>query len=172
MMRVLVVILLLLAAVYAVAAPYLTAYRMKTAADAGDSAAVARHIDFDAVRESLRAQVGGRIGAEVDARAGDNPLAAAIGGALGGAAADRAIDAYVTPEGMAALMRGEDPSPGGPVGGIMAERIEDVEASAGYRSVNRFAVVLTDPASGRNADFILTRRGVGWKVTEVVLPLQ
>lgn len=172
MIRWLIGVLLLLAVVYFAAAPYLTAYRMKTAADDGDSAAVSRHVDFEAVRDSLRIQLQGRVGEEVEARAGDNPLAAAVGGVLGRAAVDRSIDAYVTPDGVAALMRGEDPSPGGPIGGVMAERLEDVEVSAGYRGVSSFAIVLADPASGREADFILTRRGLGWKLTAIQLPLQ
>lgn len=172
MMRWLVGVLLVFAVLYFAAAPYLTAYRMKAAADDGDSAAVSRHVDFDAVRDSLRTQLQGRVGEEVEARTEDNPLAAAVGGALGRAAVDSSIDAYVTPEGVAALMRGEDPSPGGPVSGVMAERLEDVEVSAGYRGINSFAIVLTDPESGREADFILTRRGLGWKLTAIQLPLQ
>lgn len=172
MMRWLVGVLLVLAIAYFAAAPYLTAYRMKVAADAGDSAAVSRHVDFEAVRDSLRTQLGGRVAEEVESRAGDDSLAAAVGGALGRMVVDSSIDAYVTPEGVAALMRGEDPSPGGPVGGIAAERLEDVEVSAGYRGINHFAIVLTDPESGREADFILTRQGLVWKLTAIQLPLR
>jgi hypothetical protein len=63
-------------------------------------------------------------------------------------------------------MRGDDPSPGGPVG----QRMEEVEVSAWYRSLDRFAITLTDPGSGYEVVLILGRRGLDWKLTEILLP--
>ena len=164
-MKALIAIAAVLVLGYLIAAPYLTAYQIQRAADAGDSAAVAEHIDFDSVRESLRPQLQGRVSAAAAEAAGDDPLAAALGGAAGRALTDHAVDATVTPEGIARLMRGEaNPD------GAVAQRMENVEASAGYRSLNRFAVVLTDAASGNEVELIFERRGLGWKVTEIQLP--
>lgn len=164
-MKTLIAVAVVLALGYVIAAPYLTAYRIQSAADAGDSAGVAEHIDFESVRESLRPQVQDRVAeGAAHAAGGDAGLAAALGTA-GGALADRAVDAYVTPEGITRLVQGET-DPSGPV----AQRLERIEATAGYRSLNRFAVVLADPASGDDVELIFERRGLGWKVTEVLLP--
>lgn len=157
-------VLALLVIGYLFAAPYLTAYRIKLAADDGDSERVARFVDFESVRASLRPQVQGRVASETEGLSGDEDVDAALG-VLGAAAADQAVDRYVTAEGIAALMRGEgDPDP------AVAERLEEVAVAAGYRSPSRFAVVLTDAESGHDVELILTRAGLGWQVTEVLLP--
>ncbi len=144
---------------FVVAQPYITAYRMKLAADAQDSAQLAKFIDFEAVRESVRPQVQGRVADETAGVADDARVQAAID-AIGGAVAGGAVDKYVTPEGIAELMRRSEGNSNG----------DNLEASAGYRSINRFAVVLTDPEADREVELILTRQGLGWRVTEVMLP--
>ncbi|MEX0899833.1 MAG: DUF2939 domain-containing protein [Gammaproteobacteria bacterium] len=144
---------------FVVAQPYITAYRMKLAADAKDSDKLAEFIDFEALRESVRPQVQGRVAGETEGLSDDARVQAAID-AIGGAVAGGAVDKYVTPEGIAELMRRSEGSAGG----------ESLEASAGYRALNRFAVELTDAENGRQVDLILTRQGLGWKLTEVHLP--
>lgn len=141
-----------------VAQPYITAYRMKLAADAQDSEKLAGFIDFESVRDSVRPQVQGRVAAETEGVADDERTQAAID-IIGSAVAGGAVDRYVTPEGIAELMRHS----GGGSG-------DSVEASAGYRSLNRFAIVLDDTESDRAVELILTREGLEWLVTEVQLP--
>lgn len=144
---------------FVVAQPYITAYRMKLAADAQDSEQLAKFIDFPSVRESVRPQVQGRVAGETEGLSDDARVQAAID-AIGGAVAGGAVDKYVTPEGIAELMRRSEGRSGDG---------SSLEASAGYRSVNRFAVVLTDPEAGRTVELILTREGLGWLLTEVQL---
>src|SRR5690606_11403299 len=115
---------------------------------------------FEAVRASVRPQVQGRVADETAGLADDARVQAAID-ALGGAVAGGAVDKYVTPEGIAELMRRSEGSDGD---------ADSIEASAGYRSLNRFAVVLTDVEAGREVELILTREGLGWMLTEVMLP--
>jgi hypothetical protein len=145
---------------FIVAQPYITAYRMKLAADAQDSEKLAEFIDFEALRASVRPQVQGRVADETAGVADDARVQAAID-ILGGAVAGGAVDKYVTPEGIAELMRRSEGGAGG---------ADSIEASAGYRSLNRFAVVLVDADSGREVELILTREGLGWLLTEVMLP--
>src|SRR5690606_33980937 len=118
--------------------------------------------DFESVRASLRPQVQDRVAAGAAQAAGDDRLAGALGAAAGGALADRALDAYVTPEGLARMISGGEPDPASP----LTQRMDNVEASAGYRSLNEFAVVLTDPETGDDVELVFHRRGLGWKVTE------
>ncbi|MFM9107687.1 MAG: hypothetical protein ACKOWF_13425, partial [Chloroflexota bacterium] len=43
------------------------------------------------------------------------------------------------------------------------------DASMGYQSLDKFAVTVKDEES-ENIEFVLRRRGVGWKLTEVIVP--
>lgn len=152
--------LLVLALGYVAAAPYLTAYRMQAAAEARDPDALARFIDFERVRASLHPQVQARVAGEAERVSDDERLQAAAG-LLGGALAGHAVEAYVTPEGIARLMR-DNSGAGG--------NMDGVEAAAGYSGLNRFAIVLTDADSGDAVTLVMTRAGLGWEVTEVRLP--
>lgn len=43
------------------------------------------------------------------------------------------------------------------------------DASMGYQSLDKFAVTVKDD-DGENIDFILRRRGIGWKLTDIIVP--
>lgn len=82
--------------IFLAASPYLTLWRITQAADARDVQALSAYVDWPALRESLKAQAAARIAAEMD-KGKDNPLAG-IGRALAAGAAEKMIDALVTPE--------------------------------------------------------------------------
>ena len=78
------------------ASPYFSFWRFRTALRSGDSAAVSSHIDFPAVRASLKKQLVARFASTTtDHKRWSN---------LGPTLIDAIIDAYVTPEGIAALL--------------------------------------------------------------------
>lgn len=156
---VLIVLVALAAAAVYFGSPYWTAYQMQQAAEAGDSAALAEHVDFARVRENLKPQVQGRVATEIDAAAGDDEMLATLGGLAGGALADRAVDAYVTPDGLAKLMASAGAGEGG-----------DTDVAFGYRGLDHFGIVLTDRASGDATELVLERDGIDWQVVEVNLP--
>lgn len=157
-MRWLVVIVVIGAAAVYFGSPYWTAYQMQQAAEAGDADALAEHVDFERVRESLRPQVQTRVASEVDARAGDDEALRVLGGLAGGALADRAVDTYVTPEGLAKLMASAGAGEG------------ETDVSLGYRGLDRFGIVLTELETGDVTELMLERDGVDWQVVEVSLP--
>lgn len=96
---------------WVVAAPYLTLYQMKRAAQRNDSAALSHYIDFQGVRDDLTRQIDTMFAQRVklDPRLQDSPLAA-LGNAAAQVMAQRLVETYVTPEGIAQLLGGMQPA--------------------------------------------------------------
>jgi hypothetical protein len=78
------------------ASPYFSFWRFRTALRSGDSAAISSRIDFPAVRASLKKQLVGRF---AHATTGHKRWSN-----LGPTLIDTIVDAYATPEGIAALL--------------------------------------------------------------------
>lgn len=105
------------------ASPYLTFYRIKQAVDAEDVQALATYVDYPALRADLKAQALAAINAELE-KDKDNPLAG-LGRVFAAGAAEKMIDALITPEnivlaiGSGQLLQGKMPGkmPGTAPGG-------------------------------------------------------
>src|SRR6266478_1764953 len=78
------------------ASPYFSFWRFRTALRSGDSAAISSHIDFPAVRASLKKQLVARFARETTGHKRWSNLGPTL--------IDAIVDAYVTPDGIAALM--------------------------------------------------------------------
>lgn len=104
----LIVIVVIAALGFAYASPYLALNNLKRAADARDAQTVNQYVDFPALRESLKQQVTGLLTRRLDAHSNGNPLAA-IGAMIGVALIGPLVDAYATPDGVAALLNGMPP---------------------------------------------------------------
>jgi len=104
----LVVIVVLIALAFAYASPYIALDRLKRAADARDAATVNQYVDFPAFRESLKEQLGALLRRRIGAESHGNPLAA-LGAMIGVALIGPLVDAYATPDGVAALLNGIPP---------------------------------------------------------------
>jgi hypothetical protein len=152
-------------AIYMAAAPYITVRQMQSAAERHDAEALSEYIDFPSVRQSLKDQINAMLMNEVTkAPIKGNPFAA-LGTAFGGAIVDKMVDTYVTPAGITQLMAGVKPKPtedGSPT----RERLYD--SSMSYASLNKFVVKVKSNA-GVESILILRRRGIGWKLTEIVI---
>ncbi|AOK29850.1 MULTISPECIES: DUF2939 domain-containing protein [Burkholderia] len=94
--------------VYGYASPYLALRQIKQAIDARDAHAISQYVDFPALRSSLKQQLTNELMQRIEARQRDNPLAI-IGALVGSALVGPLVDAYATPEGVAALMSGLPP---------------------------------------------------------------
>jgi Protein of unknown function (DUF2939) len=103
---VLVVIAIVAVLGYGYASPYLALDRLKRAADARDAQTVSEYVDYPALRESLKDQVVGLLTRRL--HASGNPFAA-LGAMIGVALIGPLVDAYATPEGVAALLNGMPP---------------------------------------------------------------
>lgn len=158
---------------YLVAAPWITVYQIKAAAQAHDDVALAEHVDFPSVRASLKDQLNARFMRKMTdgGQLQDNPLAALVA-PLAGAMVDKMVDWYVTPAGVIELLDGqpprEDAGRGASRDGARAEHDQPLAgASMSYTSPGTF-VVQTRAGAGVS-QFVLRRRGLGWKLTAIVL---
>jgi hypothetical protein len=104
----LIVIVIAAALGFAYASPYIALDRLKRAADARDVETVNEYVDYPALRESLKLQVTGLLTRRLDVQHNGNPLAA-IGAMIGVALIGPLVDAYATPDGVAALLNGMPP---------------------------------------------------------------
>ncbi|MFM0671966.1 DUF2939 domain-containing protein [Paraburkholderia sediminicola] len=104
----LIVIVVIAALGFAYASPYIALNNLKRAADARDAQTVNQYVDFPALRESLKEQVAGLLTRRLGAHSNGNPLAA-IGAMIGVALIGPLVDAYATPDGVAALLNGMPP---------------------------------------------------------------
>lgn len=182
---------------YGYASPYLALNRLKQAADARDAVALNEYVDYPALRVSLKQQVGEMLQRRIQAQHSSNPLLM-LGAVIGAALIGPLVDAYATPEGVAALLNGMPPTgkpgerpapppPGTQASSAPAESTPPAPASApanvdtaapppraqtsaGYRSLNEFAVTWQRSATSERYAAILQRHGLfSWKLAAVEL---
>jgi hypothetical protein len=158
------------------------------------------------LRESLKQQVTGLLTRRLDSHGNGNPLAA-IGAMIGVALIGPLVDAYATPDGVAALLNGMPPrgepgerpnaapvtgnppaasapaspgadtnAPGGATGNASGNAVstgappQPPQTTAGYRSLNEFAVTYQHGAGDARYSAIFMREGLfTWKLAAVNL---
>ncbi|MCG5073869.1 DUF2939 domain-containing protein [Paraburkholderia tagetis] len=97
------------AAAYGYASPYIALNHLKAAADARDAAALNEYVDYPALRASLKQQVGEMLQQRIEAAHASNPLVL-FGAVIGSVLIGPLVDAYATPDGVAALLSGMPPT--------------------------------------------------------------
>ena len=167
------VLVALFAAVWLYFTPHLAMRRLQTAAEAGDTQALNELVDFPAFRESVKQEVRTAVAREISDR--DDPLAR-LGGMIAGAFASPLVDAFVTPEGIAALAEGRRPSEDEDDGrdGDGGVRVPDMEADRGYEGLDRFVIHFREKESGKERVALVMRRDgiASWKLAGVRLPAE
>jgi hypothetical protein len=139
--------------------------------DCAGRRALAKQIDFPALRSSLKAQLDDRMVRSAGADMQASPLGA-FGLTIAGAVAGTTVDAMVTPTGLGALMQGH----------ILFKRFGDGLSSSEpsspeplhdpsykYESTSRF-IATTHDANDRPIVFVLTRHGLQWQLSDIQLP--
>jgi hypothetical protein len=180
----------------AYASPYLVLDRLKRAADARDADIVNQYVDYPALRESLKEQVAGLLMRRIDEQKLSHPFAA-LGAMIGMAFVGPLVDAYATPDGVAALLNGmpprgtpgeRPPAPASQSGTPAPEAAQPQSPasaagptpnapppaaptfSSGYRGINVFAVTYQHGAGDAHYSAILHRNGLfSWKLVAVEL---
>jgi len=103
----------------------------------------------------------------------DNPFTA-IGAAFGGILVGKMIDVYVTPAGIIELMKGESPDTES-TGGSTEKRTPSepfANVYMSYESFSKFSVTIKlNTELAEEVKFNLRRKGIGWKLTEILFPL-
>ena len=147
------VLVLLAAGGWVWGSPYYTLWQMKRAAEARDVDALASHVDFDAVRGSVKTQLSARMHGE-----GGGVLGALVRSGI----ADTVVDAAVSPEGMrfifAAAPLAETERPG-------TIKLKANEMRYRRVALNRFELTRSDGAA-----LAFRMRGATWKLEAITLP--
>lgn len=164
-MKKLVVILIALGIAYFFASPYLAVRGLNKALQSGDQQALEAHVDFPALRESLKAQMRQAVTAELGAEASaDNPFAG-MAVAFVSALVDPMVDSMVTPSGLSTLIKEahkQQPAPD-----------DDAFAGArmGLKGTSEFHVTVGKEAD-KSYKLVLLRKGLDWKLSRIELPMQ
>lgn len=151
------------------ASPYYALHQIKTALAERNAEALAAHVDFPALRASVKTQLEAGMARSIEATAGSgNPLAA-LGQRVASAMLGKMVDAMVSPAGVVALVNKSAVSPqtdadaDAPAEGARKK----ADYSAGYAGVNTFIVRAKDGDAQQGA-LVLLRHGVwGWKLSSI-----
>ncbi|MBS0594562.1 MAG: DUF2939 domain-containing protein [Proteobacteria bacterium] len=164
--------------------PLIALHELQTAAQARDTDAFNRHVDYAKLRDSLKSQLGAKVAdAMGDGSAGAN-AGAALGTMLGMAIADRMIEVLVRPEVvMMAMSDGVLSEAAGHAAGAVGAgagagagepKRPAVEWTLDHEGVDRVVAYASIPgkgAAGGATGFVFDRDGfAGWKLTGVRLP--
>ncbi|CAN5581606.1 hypothetical protein BH18VER1_BH18VER1_13720 [soil metagenome] len=95
---------LLLLLLFYVASPYYAFWRFTTALRERDAAAIEHRVDFPALRKSMKQQLNARIAELRPKNPKRQKLFDTLSNAFGSSALDSIVDAYLTPEGLAAFL--------------------------------------------------------------------
>lgn len=179
--------------VFAYASPYLVLSRLRDAAQARDAHTINFYVDYPALRASLKQQVTQMLSRRVDTEKLQHPLAA-LGALVGMALVGPLVDAYATPDGVAALLQGMPPRgepgevppsagdeqpeqpaqtpplQGAPASAATQSAAPHAKGSAGYRDLNTFAVTYSRGVAYEPYSVIFHRRGwFSWQIDAVEL---
>jgi hypothetical protein len=160
---------LVIAAGAFMAAPWFAFRSMRDAAHAGDAPALAQVVDYNAVKTSLADQLTGEP-ARTQAPAPDllhDPI-----GAIKHVFSSPSqpvppqVDAYVSPDGLAALSDGRAP------GHALAANAHEPFPKVLFWGPDRCRIGVSDPGPpARTTEFTFTRKGIfTWKLTRIELP--
>lgn len=149
----LLVLVLLAAGGWAWGSPYYTLWQMKRAAEARDVDALTSHVDFPAVRTSVKAQLSERMHGE-----GGGVLGALVRAGI----ADTVVDAAVSPAGMRVIFAAAPLAE--------TERPSTIKLKASEMRYSRTAFDRFHLTRGDGASLEFRLQGLAWKLTDIRLP--
>lgn len=161
---------------YLAAGPFLAYNAIREAVKAQDTAELAEHVDFPALRGNLRLQVDDYMVRKAGADA-QSSLLGAFAVRIASGIAGGAVDTMVTPAGIGALLEGRTIWHRVSGGGITANTYEHApprdrmhDPSYGFESLSRFTATV-ESEDGDPLTLVLSRQGLVWKLTDIRLPL-
>ena len=158
--------------------PVLAVRGLTAAARTGDEATLRERVDFPAFRASLKEELNAELMVRMraDPRS-DNPVLSGLGMLLAPSLVSGAVDAFVTPQAIAAMVRSAKapdpvarPGPVAPAEATESGR-DTVHQSWAYRDLDTFAVTLTnDEHPDQHLALLMERRGLfSWKLAGIDL---
>lgn len=156
---------------YAVAAPYIVVYQIRDAVQAHDGEELSEHVDFDSLRQSFKDQLNLMLIEQTKSANPSDDGFAVLGTALAGAMIDKVVDVYITPAALSSMLKGDNPLPSAKGARSTAPVHKPFAGSSmSYSSFSKF-VVRSNNDNGDEVSFIFRRRGIDWKLCEILLPL-
>lgn len=171
-------VVIIAAAASSYASPYLTMHQMRSAIESGDADAFSSHVDFPALRESLKAQIMALFGKKMASATGEQANGfAALGMMMAVGLANSVIDTMVTPSGVMTMMaegKTKPPAPGAAKQSNASSEVapqKPVDYSVGYKDWST-VVATANQDGGEKGSFIFKRDGLwSWKLAAVHMPL-
>ncbi len=183
--RLAIVVLGLVFCVWVYFAPHLTVRSMRLAAERGDAEGLAAHVDFQALRDSIKTRLADamdrRIGSDAGGRA-FGALGARLATAIADPMLDTMIDTMASPQALSLLFAGRGLARDGLAAATASDSngeragsgidLSQWKATMGYRDVGTFAVDLhADGDAAMPAKLIFKRhRLLWWKLSDFELP--
>lgn len=165
--------------------PLWSAWQLRAALKARDTAALQARVDWPQLRTNLKPRIAAAVREDADKSTG---IAGTLKRAIGGAVAERAIDFVVTPQNLARIMAGREffdqrirretpqsqpKDPPAPQSEADAEDIDDPVPPrrlryAFFESLGRFRIEATHPrVPGGRIVAILAQQGLGWRLADI-----
>lgn len=169
-------LVLLTLGAYTAAGPYLAIHGIRTALAEQDTGKLERHVDFPALRVSLKAQAEDALARRTGSGIQSN-LFGAIAMSVANNMLGAGVDTMVTPLGIGALLQGRSmwkQSIGDTVDGdtygkpVPADPLKT--ATHHYESPSRFTATIQNDA-GQPVVFIFKRKGLRWILADIRLPI-
>ncbi len=166
------VALLVLLVGYVVAGPWLAINGIRNLVADGEYGQLWRFVDFEQLRQSLKPQIQRRIAGGVAGRMGTGDVSEAVGGVTA-LIAEPAIDAMVSPVGIATLLHGSALAKraSGQRDADGKVRLQDPlrDAKTRYQSPSLFTATVPSD-TGKPVVFEFRRSGLVWKLAGIRLP--
>lgn len=160
--------------------PHLALRSLRTAAEARDAEALSAYINYPVLKENLKDSLNAKLLGQAAKGAQDNPFAG-LGVALASVIVGPMVEAMVTPQALAEVMKGQKPRLIGKpeAAGEAAPGAGDGKpagrprTTTGYEGLNRFVVTITpaEPPEAEPLRLVFQREGLAtWKLTAIRLP--
>lgn len=168
----LIVLLAIIVAGYIAAGPFIAIHEIKSGVEHQDPEKISAYADFSALRTNLKEQINALFMKQVASDLKDNPFAA-LGMAFASKLAEGMVDSFVTPASLSNLMAGKKPQQPNGVEGPQESNSQKPEpfkdARYTYDSSSKFSVWVKND-SCEETRFVLTRNGLSWKLSNIVIP--
>lgn len=147
--------------------PAWTIKQMRDAAVAGDSEALAAHVDFPSVRDGLKSQVKAEMMAKVAEAKEQNPFAA-LGAMIAMNMIDPLIDGIITPDGLKHMMtRGKFSNPDKTPS---ADKGPATEWAITRTNFDQFRAAPISQTGDKVPALVFQRDGISWRLTKIDIP--
>lgn len=164
---------------YLYATPFISINQFREAIEARDVPAIEQHVDFPAVRSSLKDQLKVKLTEGINAESNGDPFVNfglnALGSTFGEPIINAAVDSYISPAGLKTLFQGStsDASTTDSVNISNTGNASDnnSQITLEYKSPSLFVVSSKDAKSAQSAKLYFERRDlIRWKLISVSLP--